>query len=287
MISITKRAEEELVSIIKAIKVGLNANSGSALHIRGLALGDTLFNQLPHLLDKWIGDPNGKIFVCEDRDIFIFSNLLTPKFYARFREMLHSELGYEPTGENTVTALYDCHTHILALEAIASDKLEKKIEQRAREEEKRKAAALNAHANAELITTLARRRNARRAMQILVIEDDPFSRRMIGLALSPDFEATFADSGISGLRDYVALAPDILFLDINLPDISGHGILQKIIKIDPEAHVVMLSGNGNAENVMKSIDAGAKGFVGKPFARDKLLQCIKKSTAFNVKKKEA
>jgi two-component system chemotaxis response regulator CheY len=287
MITITRKAEEELVSIMKAMRAGLNTNSGCCLHIRGLALGDTLFTQLPHLLDKWIGDPNGKILVCEDRDIFIFSNLLTPKFYARFRSMLHAQLEYEPTTENNVSSFYDCFTHGPALNALINDKHQRKLELIAREEEKRKSAALNAQANAELVTTLGRRRVARKAMQILVIEDDPFSRRMIGLALTPDYEAAFADSGIAGIREYLALAPDMVFLDINLPDVSGMEILQKITKFDPDAHVVMLSGNGNAENVMQAIQAGAKGFVGKPFARDKLHQAIKKCPKMNENKKEA
>ncbi len=287
MISITRKAEEELVSIMKAMKVGANTNSGCCLHIRGSALGDHLFTQLPHLLDKWVGDPSGKILVCEDRDIFIFSNLLTAKFYTRFREMLQGELGYEPTAESAITSFYDCYTHGPALDALINDKYEKKIQQQAREEEKRKAAALNTQANAELVSSIGRRRNARKAMQILVIEDDPFSRRMIGIALSPDYEAAFADSGISGMRDYPALAPDILFLDINLPDISGMDILQKIKKFDPDAYIVMLSGNGHADNVLKAIEMGAKGFVGKPFARDKLHQSIKKFPKFDEKKKEA
>jgi two-component system chemotaxis response regulator CheY len=253
----------------------------------GLALGNKLFNELPHLLDRWIGDPSGQILVCEDRDIFVISGLVTQKFYSRFREMIATELGYEPTGENTVTACYDLATHRIALEALVSDKHDKILEQQAREEEKRRVAALNAQANMDLVSTLVRRRNARKALQILVIEDDPFSRRMIGLALSPDYEASMADGGISGLRDYLALAPDILLLDINLPDISGLDLLEKIRKLDPDSYVVMLSGNGNAENVLKAIEQGAKGFVGKPFARNKLHQCIQKSPAFTAKKKEA
>lgn len=287
MISITRNTEEELVSIMRAIKAGLNANSGCALHIRGLALGDHLFTQLPHLLDKWIGDPNGKILVCEDRDIFIFSGLITQKFFARFTTLLYAELGYEPTAEHTILSFYDCYAHGPALEALIKEKYNKKQELLAREEDKRKAAALNAQANADLVSTLTHRRLARKTVEILVIEDDPFSRRMIGLALSPDFEATFSDSGIAGIRDYLALAPDILFLDINLPDVSGLELLQKIKKMDPACFIIMLSGNGNADNVMKAMELGAKGFVGKPFARDKLHQNIRKCPTWISKKKEA
>ncbi len=287
MISITTQAEEALVNTIKDIKAGRHAKSSCCLHIRGLALGDQLFTRLPHLLDKWIGDPQGKILVCEDRDIFVFSDFLTPKFYTRFREMLNAQLGYEPTAENTVTAFYDGHAHAPALEAMAHEKTERLRSEKMLEEEKRKVAALNAQVNTELVATLSRRRDMRKTMQIQVIEDDPFSRRMINLALTPEYEASFADCGITGLRDYLALAPDILFLDINLPDINGLELLEKIMKMDPEAYIVMLSGNGNAENVMTAVQAGAKGFVGKPFARDKLLQSIRKSPRNIEKAKEA
>ncbi len=287
MITRMQNSETELVSILRTIKSGVNHYGGYCLHIRGLSLGNILFTQLPHLLDKWIGDPDGKILVCEDRDVFVFSKLITQKFYTRFREMLHTQLGYEPTGENTVSALYDCHTHILALEAMVRDKHEKILEHQAREEEKRRAASLNTQASAELVTTLGRRRMARKTMQILVIEDDPFSRRMIGVALTPDFEPAFADSGISGIREYLALAPDMVFLDINLPDISGMEVLEKINAFDPDAYIVMLSGNGHADNVLQAIQNGAKGFVGKPFARDKLHQAVKKCPKFLNTKKEA
>ena len=75
---------------------------------------------------------------------------------------------------------------------------------------------------------------------------------------------------------YVTHAPDVLFLDIELPDITGHDVLQKVLEMDPDAFVIMLSGNGNKENIFKAMKTGAKGFVGKPFTKDKLLQYILK-----------
>lgn len=287
MITITRNAETDMISLIDALKAGRNDHGSCCLHIRGRALGDDVFDQLPHLLDKWIGDPAGRVLVCEDGDVFVVSGLITPKFHTRFCEMLNTRLGYEPNRNNTIVALYDWHAHIAALEAIARDKRARIMERESREEEKRKTAALNTQANAELVTTLDRRRAARKALQILVIEDDLFSRRMIGVALTPDFDAAFAESGTSGIREYLGLAPDVVFLDINLPDISGLEVLHKLREIDPDAYVVMLSGNGSADNVMQAVQNGAKGFVGKPFARDKLHQMIKRSPKFIQKRKEA
>ena len=84
---------------------------------------------------------------------------------------------------------------------------------------------------------------------------------------------------------YVNKAPDVLFLDIGLPDINGHEVLEKLFKLDPDAYVVMFSGNGDKENIMKAVELGAKGFVGKPFSQEKLLQYIQKSPFIQEKQK--
>jgi len=286
MLSISLKAQDDLIEMLTAVKTGSNADGSCCLHIRGLALGDRLYSQLPPLLSKWIGDPLGKILVCEDRDIFVFSSLLNPKFHTRFKDMLFAQLGYEPKAENTITVFYDNQTNTSALDALIKSKLEKKQAEEALKEEKRKIAAINAQVNAGLLASLSSRRSMRKNIQIQVIEDDPFSRRMINLALNPEFEAAFSETGVTGLQDYLAVAPDVVFLDINLPDISGHEVLKKIMKFDPDAHVVILSGNGHAENVLASINEGAKGFVGKPFAREKVRQFIHKAPRYWEKKKE-
>lgn len=67
-----------------------------------------------------------------------------------------------------------------------------------------------------------------------------------------------------------------MFLDINLPDISGHDVLARLRDIDPQIYAVMLSGHTQSENVMEALKMGAKGFVSKPFTKEKLLQYIAK-----------
>jgi len=109
------------------------------------------------------------------------------------------------------------------------------------------------------------------------VEDDLFSQRLVANVLQSKFELTMAEDGQGAIMGYVKHAPDVLFLDIGLPDIDGHAVLEKLFQIDPQAYVVMFSGNGDKENVMKAITLGAKGFVGKPFSEDKLLQYIHKS----------
>ena len=66
----------------------------------------------------------------------------------------------------------------------------------------------------------------------------------------------------------------MIFLDIDLPDVNGHEVLSSILKIDANAHIIMLSGNSDQENVVNAIKAGAKGFVAKPFLKDRLYKYI-------------
>jgi two-component system chemotaxis response regulator CheY len=129
------------------------------------------------------------------------------------------------------------------------------------------------------------RRLDRLDVEVMVIEDDAFSRRLVETAINKQYRVTALGETENALRTYLQLAPNLLFLDINLPNVSGHDLLNRILALDPKAFVVMLSGNCDRDNVMQAMQAGAKGFVAKPFTRDKLFQyiercpTIKKATA--------
>ena len=117
-------------------------------------------------------------------------------------------------------------------------------------------------------------RKDRKGIVIQVVEDDPFTQKLVANVLS-DFEVISSGTVADALKGYTEHAPDIIFLDINLPDGSGHDILQQIVSIDPKAYAIMLSGNRSMADVSKALQSGAKGFVAKPFPKDKLLNCIK------------
>jgi len=131
--------------------------------------------------------------------------------------------------------------------------------------------------NHDLIQSLQKRRSSRKSLEVMIVEDDPFSQKLVSNILNDHYSVHVTSDGYGALMSYVNFAPDVLFLDIGLPDIDGHEVLEKIFIIDPNAYVVMLSGNGDKENIMKAVTSGAKGFVGKPFTQEKLFQYIEKS----------
>lgn len=108
----------------------------------------------------------------------------------------------------------------------------------------------------------------------MIVEDDAFTRQLVYNALQDLCQAVCVEDGRQAFDFYPLFAPEILFLDIELPDIIGFEILEWIVSIDSGAYVIMLSGNGDRKSIVRSMATGAKGFIVKPFTRAKLKQYI-------------
>lgn len=115
--------------------------------------------------------------------------------------------------------------------------------------------------------------------RILLIEDDRTTRRMVRASVDEECSITAAGTAGLGINLYRRMHPDIVFLDIQLPDTDGHTVLEWIMKANPDAFVVMMSGCSDNDNVFKSIQIGAKGFIAKPFNENKMRFFIEQSTA--------
>lgn len=117
---------------------------------------------------------------------------------------------------------------------------------------------------------------------IMVIEDDMFSRNIAVNALKSKFKVVEVVDGAKAVREYLSCSPDIVFLDIHLPNKKGYQILEEIIELDPQAFVVMLSADAAKDSVTQCIKSGAKGFVAKPFKAEKLFEYIRKCPTIRV-----
>jgi CheY-like chemotaxis protein len=119
----------------------------------------------------------------------------------------------------------------------------------------------------------AKSRKNRAKLQILVVEDDEFSRSLLKRVIK-DYELVEAANGKDALEAYSLNAPDILFLDIELPDIKGDMIVTEVMKADKDAFIVMLTSHTEAALVKKLVEAGVKGYIAKPFSPDRVLHYI-------------
>ncbi len=231
------------------------------------------------------GDQNGGIFVCDDGDFFIVTRCIGAPFVKILQNFMLTHLKTRPAHSPELATLFEIRVDRIKIIKIMEEKLRdiQKREEEKRKEEKKIQAQEQRKKIMEmpipdaLVNTLSKRRKDRKKTEIMVVEDDPFSRALVQKSLAETGNISLVEDGQMALTQYFKVAPDILFLDIGLPDIDGHDVLAKILKHDPHAFIIMLSGKGDKDNVTKAIQNGAKGFVGKPFTREKLAQYIQKS----------
>jgi two-component system chemotaxis response regulator CheY len=117
--------------------------------------------------------------------------------------------------------------------------------------------------------------------RVLVVDDAAFMRKMVSDALSGGGHEIVgeAGNGAEAIERYQELRPDVMTLDITMPEKDGLAALQEIIAADPGAKVVMCSALGQESKVLESIKLGAKDFVVKPFQADRVLSAIDKALA--------
>lgn len=114
--------------------------------------------------------------------------------------------------------------------------------------------------------------------KILIVDDAAFMRMMLKNILTQNgYEvAGEASNGLEAVTLYKELKPDLVTMDITMPEMDGITAVKEIKKIDPEAKIIMCSAMGQQAMVIESIQAGAKDFVVKPFQPDRVLEAVKK-----------
>lgn len=104
-------------------------------------------------------------------------------------------------------------------------------------------------------------------MRVLIVDDSKVMREALGKIVSEKLNLTvagFAEDGDQGVEAYKKLLPEIVFMDIQMPNMTGDIALEQIRKFDPHARVIMISSLGDATMVMKCMRHGAKTFIKKP-----------------------
>lgn len=116
------------------------------------------------------------------------------------------------------------------------------------------------------------------AKNILIVDDAAFMRMMIKDILTKNGYNVVgeAENGAKAFEKYNELKPDLVLMDITMPEVDGIAALKKIRGADPNALVIMCSAMGQQAMVIESIQAGAKDFIVKPFQPDRVLEAVKK-----------
>ena len=85
-----------------------------------------------------------------------------------------------------------------------------------------------------------------------------------------------AQNGIEAVENYDIFRPEIVLMDITMPEMDGIAAVKEIKKSDESAKIIMVSAMGQQDKVFAAIAAGAKDFVVKPFESQRIIECIKK-----------
>jgi two-component system chemotaxis response regulator CheY len=112
--------------------------------------------------------------------------------------------------------------------------------------------------------------------KVLIVDDAAFMRVSIKNMLAKNgYEVVGeAENGKVALQKYQDLGPDVVTMDITMPEMDGLTSLKKILEMDPGANIVMISAMGQESMVREAVLSGAKGFIVKPFKEDVIVAAL-------------
>ena len=113
---------------------------------------------------------------------------------------------------------------------------------------------------------------------VLICDDAIFMRTMVGDILTQaGFEVVGeAETGVQAVERYQQLKPDLVTMDIIMPEMGGIEAVKEITTFDPQARVLMCSAMGQQALVVEAVQAGAKDFVVKPFQPSRVLEAVQR-----------
>ncbi|MFZ5354641.1 MAG: response regulator [Bacillota bacterium] len=118
-----------------------------------------------------------------------------------------------------------------------------------------------------------------KALNVLIVDDSKITiKRLAEMVVNAGHNVvSTATSGMLALSEYRKYKPDIVTMDITMPDMDGLEATKKLIEYDPNALVVMMTSHGQEQIVIESIGAGAKGYLLKPFDADRLKSVLEET----------
>lgn len=117
-------------------------------------------------------------------------------------------------------------------------------------------------------------------MNVLIVDDSGFIRRMLRDILEKSGYEIVGEAadGEQAVRSYSELRPSLVTMDITMPVADGIQALERIMELDPDAAVVMVSALNQEDFIERSLELGAKDFIVKPFQPQKVLDTLERVT---------
>ena len=110
-----------------------------------------------------------------------------------------------------------------------------------------------------------------RTPEVLIVDDDPHIRQALASALSPSYAVRLAESGEEGLEQARRRKPDLVLLDLMLPQMGGLAVLRTLKKMSEDILVIIMSAYGQIQTAVQAVKLGAADYFEKPIDRERLL----------------
>jgi two-component system, chemotaxis family, chemotaxis protein CheY len=119
------------------------------------------------------------------------------------------------------------------------------------------------------------------AGKILLVDDEAHIRKYVSLILKQFGRPIISEAadGVEALAAYQANKPDFVLLDVNMPRMDGLETLQKLMKLDPDCVVVMLTSLANRETVERALDYGAVSYIRKDTPKEEIAKALAETIA--------
>lgn len=234
------------IKLWKLVNVSLAQGTAGSIFLIAKKLKDSL------------SGASGEIFICNSRELLCLVKTEEPADLLALKKKIQS--GFDG---------YDCMIDVVDT---TRDGLQK-IEMRLKETGASGADSLSVGGD----SLLFRERQMRSDNVIMIADDDMFMRSLVRKGVEEHGNVTECEVGVGVVDTYLELLPDVLFLDIHMPGVSGIRILEEILMFDRTAFIVMLSADSAKDNVLETRKLGAQGFIAKPFTKNKLVDMLQKS----------
>ena len=264
-------AEEEIISVATTINTDVKSwNDWTALHIESsddiseMDFEDASLS-VKAIIESYLTDIEGNAYFCNDRDIYVICKNTHNEILEQAGIQI-CDLAFKELSLKAQYRLYNLGTDGREFSKKIYNDIGKKF-------------SINISSNDDAVSEQDNQdishKEYNNDSRVLLVEDDAVTRWLVRDSLKGICELATARSASSAFSLYSSFKPDIVLLDIGLPDNSGNEVLEWIMRNDPNACVVMLSGKSDIENISGCIEKGAKGFIPKPFVKDNLLYYIR------------
>lgn len=212
-------------------------------------------------LQSRVSASHGFIYSFEDLDVLFMAQVETTEQKAAFTNSFHHLAKGLPKKYSDMGALA---LQMKTYQTLADQKLLTVTRQK----------AYQGMTDTAKISSIAARRKRRDNPLIMIVEDDRFTAHYASTILAGEYDVLICRTGEDAILSYIDNAPDIVFMDIHLPGLSGHEAVEAIYAIDKEAFIVMLSVDSVRDNIVRASKNGARKFLKKPYSRERIIDSI-------------